>query len=70
MGEHRKISSTAAQLAAVQRYAKAITALVGAVLTAGVVVLPDDVQLWVGLGMAVLTTVGTYAVPNRPPSDE
>lgn len=49
----------------VQQYAKAIVSLVGAVLTAGAFTLPDEVQLWVGLVMAVLTAVATYAVPNK-----
>ncbi|QKS15676.1 hypothetical protein HUN59_05110 [Curtobacterium sp. Csp2] len=52
--------------AKVQQYAKAIVSLVGAVLTAGAFTLPDEVQPWVGLGMAVLTAVATYAVPNKP----
>lgn len=49
----------------IQKYAKAIVALVGSVLTAGVFVLPDEVQPWVGLGLAVLTTVATYQVKNK-----
>lgn len=53
----------------VQQYAKAIVSLVGAVLTAGAFTLPDEVQPWVGLGMAVLTAVATYAVPNKPAAD-
>ncbi len=50
---------------AVQKYAKAIVSLVGAVLTAGVFVLPSELQPWVGLGMAVLTAIATYATPNK-----
>lgn len=53
----------------VQQYAKAIVSLVGAVLTAGAFTLPDEVQPWVGLVMAVLTAVATYAVPNKPAAD-
>lgn len=49
----------------IQKYAKAIVALVGSVLTAGVFVLPDEVQPWVALVLAVLTTVATYQVPNK-----
>lgn len=52
--------------AKVQQYAKAIVSLVGAILTAGAFTLPDDAQPWVGLGMAVLTAIATYAVPNAP----
>lgn len=48
-----------------QQYAKAIVSLVGAILTAGAFTLPDEAQPWVGLGLAVLTAVATYAVPNK-----
>lgn len=54
--------------AKLQQYAKAIVSLVGAILTAGAFTLPDDVQPWVGLGMAVLTAIATYAVPNTKPA--
>ncbi|UXZ57102.1 hypothetical protein [Curtobacterium sp. Arg-1] len=47
-----------------QQYAKAIVALVGSILTAGAFTLPDEVQPWVGLGMAVLTAIATYGVKN------
>lgn len=53
----------------IQQYAKAIVSLVGAILTAGAFTLPDDVQPWVGLGMAVLTAIATYAVPNKQPDE-
>lgn len=49
----------------IQQYAKAIVSLVGAILTAGAFTLPDEAQPWVGLGMAVLTAIATYAVPNK-----
>lgn len=52
-----------------QQYAKAIVSLVGAILTAGAFTLPDEAQPWVGLGLAVLTAVATYAVPNKTPAD-
>lgn len=52
--------------AKVQQYAKAIVSLVGAILTAGAFTLPDEAQPWVGLGLAILTAVATYAVPNKP----
>ncbi|MBT1675998.1 hypothetical protein [Curtobacterium aurantiacum] len=70
MGDHEKTTSTASAIGTVQRYAKALVALVGSVLTAGVFTLPDEAQPWVGLGMAVLTTVATYAVPNATPPEE
>lgn len=50
----------------IQQYAKAIAALVGSLLTAGVFVLPDEVQAYVGLALAILTTVATYRIPNAP----
>ncbi|WIA95792.1 hypothetical protein [Curtobacterium sp. MCBA15_004] len=49
----------------IQKYAKAIVALIGSVLTAGVFVLPVEAQPWVGLGLAVLTAAATYQVPNK-----
>jgi hypothetical protein len=52
----------------VQQYAKAIVSLVGAILTAGAFTLPDEAQPWVGLGLAILTAVATYAVPNTAPA--
>lgn len=52
----------------IQESAKAIVALVGAVLAAGVFVLPEDAQVWVGLAVAILTAVSTYAVPNADPA--
>jgi hypothetical protein len=70
MGDHEQASKAGTAIATVQQYAKGIVALVGSVLTAGVFVLPDDVQPWVGLGMAALTAVATYRVPNRKPADE
>lgn len=54
--------------AKVQQYAKAIVTLVGAILTAGAFTLPDEAQPWVGLGLAILTAVATYAVPNKSES--
>lgn len=69
MGAHERTSSVSG-IATVQRYAKAIVALAGSVLTAGVFTLPDEVQPYVGLGMAVLTTIATYATPNATPADE
>lgn len=70
MGDHEQTTKAGTALATVQQYAKAIVALVGSVLTAGVFTLPAEAQPWVGLGMAVITTVATYAVPNRTPAAE
>jgi hypothetical protein len=68
MARHEKAGGPDA-VATVQRYAKAITAGVGAVLTSGAVVLPDNIAPWVALGMAALTGIATATVRNRPPTD-
>lgn len=49
-----------------QKYAKAIVALLGAVATWAATYFPDnhDVQTWLGLAGALVTVVLTYAVPN------
>jgi hypothetical protein len=70
MGEHETPTTAGAAIAKVQECAKGVVAIVGAVLTAGVFVLPDDVQPWVGLGMAALTGIATYQVRNRTPAAE
>lgn len=64
MGDHEAMSSTATAVATVQRYSKGIAATVGALLTSGAFVLPDNVAPWVSLGMAALTAVATVAVPT------
>lgn len=63
MGDHEATSTTSA-VETVKRYAKGITATVGALLTSGAVVLPDNVAPWVALGMAALTAIATTAIPN------
>lgn len=52
-----------------QRYAKAIVALIGAVATWAATYFPDntDVQQWLGLAAALVTVLLTYAVPNSGP---
>lgn len=49
-----------------QRYAKAVVALVGAVTTWAATYFPDndDVQTWLGLAAALVTVLLTYPVPN------
>lgn len=50
-----------------QRYAKAIAALVGAVATWLAAWLPNDgVARWLGGVVALLTTLSVYAIPNKP----
>jgi hypothetical protein len=56
--------------ATIQQYAKAIVALVGAILTAGAFALPDEAQPWVGLGLAILTAIATYRIPNAPTASQ
>jgi hypothetical protein len=56
--------------ATIQQYAKAIVSLVGAILTAGAFTLPDEAQPWVGLGLAILTAIATYVVPNAPTASQ
>ena len=58
-----------------QKYAKAIVAGVGSVLTAfsamgaelGVTVIPTEAQAWVTFILAALTAFSTWAVPNVDP---
>lgn len=54
------------------RYAKAITAIVGAVSTWAATYYPDDldVQKWLGLATALATVIGVFAIPNSPPPGE
>lgn len=52
-------------------YAKFIVAIVGAGITAALqFTLPTDPAFkWLTIGMAVVTSVGVYFVPNAPVSD-
>lgn len=54
------------------RYAKALTALVGAVSTWAATYYPDDpdVQKWLGLAIAVVTIFSVYVVPNDAPAGQ
>jgi hypothetical protein len=59
--------------AVARRYAKAIAALCLAVGTWGTTAFQDDAintGEWWGLGVAVLTAAGVWAIPNRPPVGE
>lgn len=52
-------------------YAKAILAVVGAGVVALQAALEDDVLLaneWTTIAIAVITAVGVYLIPNRPPA--
>lgn len=49
-------------------YAKSIAALLGAVLTSIIVILPE-VPLWLAIVSAVVTAVAVYAIPNASPAD-
>lgn len=50
-------------------YAKAIAALLGAVLTSVIVTLPE-VPLWLAIVSAAVTAVAVYVVPNAVPEDD
>lgn len=50
------------------QYAKAIAALIGAVLTSVIVILPE-VPLWLAIVSAVVTAVAVYAIPNASLDD-
>lgn len=56
-----------------QRYAKSIIALLGALATWGITAAEDErytqVELW-GALLAVTTAVGVYLWPNRPPRNQ
>ena len=51
------------------RYAKAVIAAIGAVLTWATATFPADptVAKWVGLATALLTVATVYLVPNADP---
>lgn len=52
-----------------QKYAKAIVAAVGSILTAlsSVMLLPAEAQTWVTFALATVTAFSTWAVPNFDP---
>jgi len=52
-------------------YAKAILAVIAAGVVALQQALDDDVLLaneWTSIGIAVLTAIGVYLIPNKPPA--
>lgn len=49
----------------IKRVAKMIAAFVGALLTAGAVFIPVEWNGWIGLGMAIVTAIATYKIPNK-----
>lgn len=53
-------------------YAKAIVAILGAVVVAVMQAWPDDpgVQQWGGIVTSLLTAIAVYAVPNKDPEGE
>ena len=55
-----------------QKYAKAIVAGVGSILTAlsSVVLIPVEAQTWVTFALATLTAFSTWAVPNFDPDGQ
>ena len=69
------MNEVTASIKQAQKYAKAIVAGVGSVLTAlssvatelGVDVIPAEAQSWVTFILATLTAFSTWAVPNVDP---
>lgn len=53
----------------VLEYAKAIAALIGAIVTAILGVIPESPQ-WLVIVGVVFTVIATYAIPNRSSSGE
>lgn len=49
----------------IQKYAKTIVALLGALLTAGSTFIPADWQPYLSFALAIVTAVATYQVPNK-----
>jgi hypothetical protein len=53
--------------------AKAVAAFIGGLitwlLTGGIVPIPDNWQIWLGLIAAICTCIATYALPNRPKTE-
>jgi phage tail protein X len=48
----------------ISSYAKFIVAIVGAVATAGAGLIPADWGQWIAFGLAIVTAVAVYRVPN------
>ncbi|MGN8024684.1 hypothetical protein [Microbacterium sp. 22242] len=54
----------------IKEAAKMIAALIGALLTAGTTLIPASWSPWLGLLLALLTAVATYAIPNAAPNGD
>lgn len=50
-----------------QLYAKFIAAMLGAVLSGGALLIPDDVGKWIAFVIALLTAFSVYRIPNATP---
>lgn len=48
----------------IREAAKFVAALVGALATAGTVLIPADWAPWLGLVLAIATAVSVYQIPN------
>lgn len=53
----------------ISQYAKFIAAVVGSIATAGAGFIPEDWGQWVSFGLAILTAIAVYQVPNREVSE-
>lgn len=49
----------------IMQYAKTIAALLGAILTSVIAVIPDA-PIWLTIALAVSTAVAVFVVPNAP----
>jgi phage tail protein X len=48
----------------ISSYAKFVAAIVGAIATAGAGLIPADWGQWVAFGLAIVTAIAVYQVPN------
>ncbi|WP_284761603.1 hypothetical protein [Curtobacterium sp. MEB011] len=55
-------------LATIQKYAKALVALLGALLTAGTTLIPAEWAPYLSLVLAIATAIATMQVPNTDPT--
>ncbi|WP_308491008.1 hypothetical protein [Microbacterium terrisoli] len=52
----------------IKEIAKAIAAVVGAVLSAGLTLIPVEWSPWLGLVGVIATAIATYSIPNAAPA--
>lgn len=62
MADH--VQKTNTTFTDVMKYAKAIAALIGSIVTALLAELPPDQYRWLAIVGVVATTIATWAIPN------